>query len=387
VLERRGFSRRDWAVEWESSAIEFLLDKGFSPEMGARPLRRAIDQYLLAPLAITLVEHKFPDGDQFLFVRSNGRAIEVEFVDPDAPTVVPESPAAPPDAPAAIAAMILQPTGRDSERAALAQRWHQLQAQLAGAEWQSLKRGLAEETGAPDIWSRSDRQALFARRAQIDRVEEAARTVERLLARLESRRGEAASRELVSRAALQLYLVEQGAMDALASAPVEALLCVEPVFEAGSDEQAQRAWCARLTGMYRHWADRRHMQIAEIAAPAAGGPVILQIAGFGAFRTLDGEAGLHLLEERDGETGRRIAARVRVVPAPATEPKRGEAHGVYLDRLAKSEEGGTVIRRYRDKPAPLVRDARAGWRSGRLDAVLDGDFDLMGGLRETSGAG
>ena len=39
-------TRQDFRV-----ALEFLLDKGFSPDMGARPLRRAIDQYLLAPLA------------------------------------------------------------------------------------------------------------------------------------------------------------------------------------------------------------------------------------------------------------------------------------------------------------------------------------------------
>src|SRR5262249_2113764 len=93
IEERRGLRERAWAVEWEASAIEFLLDRGFSPEMGARPLKRAIDQLVLAPLAATMVEHRFPQGDQFLFVRSNGKAIEVEFVDPDAeptPSVEPE---------------------------------------------------------------------------------------------------------------------------------------------------------------------------------------------------------------------------------------------------------------------------------------------------------
>src|SRR4029079_3202187 len=39
VLQRRGFRNREWAVEWEESALEFLLDKGFTPDMGARPLR------------------------------------------------------------------------------------------------------------------------------------------------------------------------------------------------------------------------------------------------------------------------------------------------------------------------------------------------------------
>ena len=83
VLERRGLKYRDWAVEWEASAQEFLLEKGFSAEMGARPLKRAIDQYLIAPLAATIVERRFPEGDQFVFVRSDGRAIQAEFVDPD----------------------------------------------------------------------------------------------------------------------------------------------------------------------------------------------------------------------------------------------------------------------------------------------------------------
>jgi ATP-dependent Clp protease ATP-binding subunit ClpC len=36
------------------------------------------------------------------------------------------------------------------------------------------------------------------------------------------------------------------------------------------------------------------------------------------------------------------------------------------------------VRRYRERPSPLVRDSRLGWRSGRLDFVLDGNFDLLG---------
>ena len=83
VLERRGLKYREWAVEWEASAQDFLLEKGFSAEMGARPLKRAIDQYLIAPLAATIVERRFPEGDQFVFIRSDGRAIQTEFVDPD----------------------------------------------------------------------------------------------------------------------------------------------------------------------------------------------------------------------------------------------------------------------------------------------------------------
>jgi ATP-dependent Clp protease ATP-binding subunit ClpC len=36
-----------------------------------------------------------------------------------------------------------------------------------------------------------------------------------------------------------------------------------------------------------------------------------------------------------------------------------------------------VVRRYQSEPTPVVRDIRAGWRTGRSDRVLGGDFDLF----------
>ncbi|MEQ1834179.1 MAG: AAA family ATPase, partial [Candidatus Eisenbacteria bacterium] len=82
---RRGLRRRDWAVEIEEGALDFLLDRGFTTDLGARPLKRSLERYLLAPLARTIVERRVPEGDQFLFVRTDGDALAVEFVDPDAP--------------------------------------------------------------------------------------------------------------------------------------------------------------------------------------------------------------------------------------------------------------------------------------------------------------
>ena len=38
-----------------------------------------------------------------------------------------------------------------------------------------------------------------------------------------------------------------------------------------------------------------------------------------------------------------------------------------------------VVRRYQVSASPLVRDKVRHWRSGRLDLVLDGQFDLLGG--------
>ena len=85
AFQRRGLRNRGWAVEWEDAAIEFLLEKGFTADMGARPLKRAIERYLLAPLAMTIVNHQYPKGDQFLFVSTQSDRLRVQFVDPDAP--------------------------------------------------------------------------------------------------------------------------------------------------------------------------------------------------------------------------------------------------------------------------------------------------------------
>jgi len=49
--------RREVFISLDDKAKEFLVEKGFQPEMGARPLRRTLEQYLEDPLAETLLLH------------------------------------------------------------------------------------------------------------------------------------------------------------------------------------------------------------------------------------------------------------------------------------------------------------------------------------------
>jgi len=42
-------------------AKEFLIDKGYNPEFGARPLRRAIEHYIEDPLSEGLLREQFKD--------------------------------------------------------------------------------------------------------------------------------------------------------------------------------------------------------------------------------------------------------------------------------------------------------------------------------------
>ena len=89
VLARRGLRGRQWAVEFDDSALEFLLAEGFTPDLGARPLKRAVERHFLTPLALAIAGHEVPGGDQFLFVRAGGKGLKVTFVDPDASTPEP----------------------------------------------------------------------------------------------------------------------------------------------------------------------------------------------------------------------------------------------------------------------------------------------------------
>jgi ATP-dependent Clp protease ATP-binding subunit ClpC len=380
VLSRRGLKNREWAVEWEPSALDFLLDRGFSPEMGARPLKRAIDQFLLAPLAATLVEHRFPEGDQFLFVRSNGKAIEVEFLDPNAEPAGPPDAGAPPaaDAGLSLAGLILRPRGGREVVAYLDGRRGQVRERLASAEWTSLKARLAREAEDPQIWNRPDRSVVFSGLNLMDRVREAAGTVERLGARLDSgqARAEDAYGDLAARLALQLWLVEAGIEDALTQAPDDAVLAVDAALEAGADAEVATAWPGRVMAMYAAWAERRRMQFALIEG-AGQAPPLLSVSGFGAWRTLSREAGLHVFEHSADAPRRREVARVRVIDGLEEAVAQAGRRKALAARLAAAAEPNNVVRRYRERPAPLVRDTATGRRSGNLDQVLGGDFDLV----------
>ena len=52
-------------------------------------------------------------------------------------------------------------------------------------------------------------------------------------------------------------------------------------------------------------------------------------------------------------------------------PRAGDRHA------GRGAARPTIVRRYRERPTPLVRDSVRGWRTGRLDFVLAGGFDLI----------
>ncbi|MCM8778368.1 MAG: ATP-dependent Clp protease ATP-binding subunit [Candidatus Omnitrophica bacterium] len=65
---RKRMSEQGYFIELTSEAKEFLIDKGFDPVLGARPLRRTIQRYVEDPLAEEIIAGKFKVGDTIKIV-------------------------------------------------------------------------------------------------------------------------------------------------------------------------------------------------------------------------------------------------------------------------------------------------------------------------------
>src|SRR5258708_27391894 len=59
---RASLAERELQLELTDDAKELLVDKGWDPSMGARPLRRAIQRYIEDPLADFVLRAELPAG-------------------------------------------------------------------------------------------------------------------------------------------------------------------------------------------------------------------------------------------------------------------------------------------------------------------------------------
>jgi ATP-dependent Clp protease ATP-binding subunit ClpC len=94
----------DVSIELTEDAKELLVDKGYDPAMGARPLRRAIQREIEDPLADFVLGRELEPGSTILVGRTRnadgepGDDVDITFipgeVTPEKVTVPPEEPGA-----------------------------------------------------------------------------------------------------------------------------------------------------------------------------------------------------------------------------------------------------------------------------------------------------
>jgi ATP-dependent Clp protease ATP-binding subunit ClpC len=76
-------------IELTEEAKEMLVDKGYDPAMGARPLRRAIQRLIEDPLADYVLGRNLEPGSTIVVARKNEEEVDI--------SIVPPVPAAPPE--------------------------------------------------------------------------------------------------------------------------------------------------------------------------------------------------------------------------------------------------------------------------------------------------
>jgi len=394
VLQRRGLRNRQWAIELDDSAVNFLLERGFSPDLGARPLKRAVEEYVLSPLAFTIVKHEVPEGDQFLFVRSDGNDIEVEFVDPDAADGSEAGAQRPADSDSLpLESLVVAAYGTPEEVALLEAEHERLVDRIESSDWEERKATALDALRAEGFWTSPNRFAVLGLAEYMDRIETGLETAHGLLRRLGVTRQPPRARfrpDLVQRLAQQIYLLRSACEGLASNQPRDAFVLVTAAYDGTADASLADSFAARLGEMYRAWASKRRMHLQVLSERQGNGTDSYQlrfaVSGYAAYAILQAEDGSHLLEVPESERGfLRARAIVHVVPQP-DEPATGAAAilAQAVGALEAKTVGRSIVRRYREAPSPLVRDSVHEWRTGRLDLVFGGDFDVLGGWLETT---
>ena len=384
VLERRGFRMQPWAVEWDEGAIDFLIEKGFSAEFGARPLKRAVERHLLTRIATAIVERQFPEGDQFLFItgarrdRPGGRLRRPGRgrAEPEAA----ETPAGPSDLTLARSRWSRKgprPRRLPPERARSLGRPRPLLGRAeAGCAGRGARAGLLAVGGAAP-GAGPDRVSRPSGSGDGDRPSG-------------SRRASPSARETHSRDLLQL--LARGCRAAARSPASRRARRATRDRHAPTRSRRRRG---RLCGD-SWWSSARCTSAGPTGAACVreadgdDGVVVLEVVGLGAYTLLEAEIGLHVLElpHEDDRSFDRLTVFVDVEPV---------GHG---GRASTDRREPAIVRRYRHEPSPArprrLRDAhRAGstacWRATstclRSSGGLAGSRSGMQRLRRVGDVG
>ncbi len=375
IYKREGLIERDLLLEVDDGVIDLLLDKGTDPKYGARPLKRAIEELLVVPLARALLSKEWRRF-QLLRVARRGELVELTFEDTDVSRRLEnlERRTRVTDGEGGTVHLSLADVRRG-----IGDVYERLAHLDKVAGLVDLKRELAtilEKESTPAFWEdafghsgalvRQHRLSVEIRRlddlrGQADLVRElceasfqegddsVAPDLTNAHARL-LRKLARAEREIV-----HFSLADQG----------DALLTITP---SGGREGASE-WATTLADMYSTWARARGY---DIERREVEGVQRVSVIGAYAVGYLSSERGSHRL----------------ILPPPSKDDRRGETFLARVEVRSLASENETdqrsKPRENRDEP-PIrtydmwrsrgVRDRRTGYADGDVKKVLGGKID------------
>lgn len=381
ILQRRGLRTKQWALDMEDSAIEFLLEKGYTQNLGARPLKRAIEQYLLAPLATTIVNHNFPKGDQFLLVSKGKKdSLKVRFIDPDEPEYTwqekiklkehQEQKSKSLD----LRSILRDTYGSLAEFTCIKNELELLEQAYLDSGIPEKKEALLNEMARPHFWQSENKQDVLSRIEFYDRFKAAFETSKKLFERLEDPYKVRLHYDpsLLRKLAQKIYLLRASLRSYQAAEPQDAL--VKVAFDAD-----QAAWGEQLITMYLEWGRRRKMSAQTVYSRQDRGKQerIFHFSGFGCYAILKAETGVHLQETKSSKSKMIEKSKVHVTVLPLDSSDYHLVDDpVRLPALFPTQADSRVVRRF-NLDSKLCKDVVRKWQTGNLDKVLRGMFDVM----------
>jgi ATP-dependent Clp protease ATP-binding subunit ClpC len=431
VLVRGGITRRRLQVDVDRGVIDLLADAGYDPAFGARPLKRAVEQLVVGPLARLMAELDMAQPPSLLQVYPAGGTVRVRSLRDERASrqqSLPLPPSA--DGPASGGATIR------TSPADLRRRAAELQEAVDRALAERDARGLLDRrsaivaaTAAPDFWD--DSRRARAQLADLYQVERLAEATDRLVAE------SAAIAHAVSglgRSATDGQLAPLARSIEACRRQAElltlAMLCETPRMRAdaivvydllapGGDAPLRQ-----LVACHTAWASRLGFDVAVIheeRGPSGTRQVVLRICGASVAGMLSAEHGLHEFARKGGSqlvkvsvlpiagdaigpgeaalATATISAARRTRPEErlsvrATDPSSGitvtirSSHGkeeaqdhardllaAEVDRRRRADAGEPPpvhVRRWWLGPNPSVRDPRTGVSETRLKDAFEG---------------
>ncbi|NET47440.1 MAG: PCRF domain-containing protein [Merismopedia sp. SIO2A8] len=146
----------------------------------------------------------------------------------------------------------------------------------------------------------------------------------------------------------------------------------------GSDSYT---WMEQVVHLYMTWADHKGYEYHSLPPTPERRAWGLYLHGSNVFTILQGEAGVHKLNQGDAQHRQRYLVRLQVVPVPETFAKdmaQDEIHQLMLAEVPRAEvaQSDTLARVYTQGRHASVRDPRTGVKISNVRAVLErGEVD------------
>lgn len=420
ILRRDGILRRNIIVEIDDSVISLVLENGYSPVYGARPLKREIERLVVAPLARTLAQRNH-NQQHLLRVGMDGPQLQIRSVpieDADRTETVRLS-----------SAMQAGPGGavvqRRMDTAALVEGLAVLRRKLVDwdandtvKEMRNEKAQLLQETQRPDFWRRGEEvRDSLTRFYFLDRL---LQRLHQLLERAEYLEDFALmvnkERALQYQSDLardyedlyhQVSYLDIELMTAHLPHRNQAMMLITGLgTQGGLPGSVSDEWPRRLAEMYLTFAERKGYEFdlytLQPVERMPGGMAFLQVPeskfadllerfaqqprtpeiavyaqGSNVFGFLKGERGLHKLAGRDSSSDELAQVRVYAIPDHTSIAEWLRDYQIIKTEIAEgkraepAKENLTVVRTYSlDRPEKFIRDLRTGMRLTNIKEVM-----------------